>query len=166
MAEYIKRSHFFADFHAEGTLSSRIINPMLMGKPSMLGVVPVAIESSRFNNGSEQEWFLSSGPETGLFVIKGLKHIVEKIVIPGENHAKLSINDAVHAYGTFIHTNPTGYTAEDLAYGMVFDEPTNNVEYPAALLSIQNYDHHEPVLPVSIQKVNTLPMVKNPIHRP
>jgi hypothetical protein len=154
MADYPKRSHFFADFYAEGTLRSHALSPMLMGKPNTLGEVAIAIESSRFNNGNE--WFHSSGIETGLFVIQGIKHITDKSVMPGENHATIRMNDVVRAYGRFIH-NPTAYTVEDVAHGMSFDDANNSVEYKAALLTIPEYDHHEPILPVTIHKINALP---------
>jgi hypothetical protein len=158
MAEYPKRSQFFADFKAEGTINSRVLSPMLMGKPSELGALPVAVESSFFHNGNES--FISTGPETGLFVIRSLEHVIVKTVTPGKNHAILKLDDTVRAYGTFKHTSPTGYTAEDLAGGMIFDESNNSVEYPIALLSIQNYhnyDHYQPVLPVVIEKLHSLP---------
>jgi hypothetical protein len=150
-----KSSYLFADFYAEGTLVTKTINPKLMGKPAMLGEISVAIETSRFNNG--REWFRNTGPEMGLFVIQGLKHVYEKIVIPGEDHARLDMKDTVYAYGQFTHINPTGYSTEDLATGMKYDEETDSVGYKAAVLTVQNYDHHEPVLPISIQKLNTLP---------
>lgn len=157
MANSPKRSHFFADFHAEGTLSSKTLNPLLMGKPSMLGSVAIAIESSRFNNGSSTEWFYNTGPETGLFVIESLKQVFTKIVTPHEHHARIDTSETVYGYGTFIHGNPTGYTAEDLAYGMSHDAHINSVEYKAAMFTIENFDFHEPILPVTVQKLNAIP---------
>jgi hypothetical protein len=40
---------------------------------------------------------------------------------------------------------------------MSFDDANNSVEYKAALLTIPEYDHHEPILPVTIHKINALP---------
>lgn len=155
MANYPKRSHFFADFQAEGTLSSKTLNPLLMGKPSMLGSVAIAIEKSSFHNGDES--FYSTGPETGLFVIQSLKQVSTKLVTPHEDHARIGTSEIVYGYGTFLHGNPTGYTAEDLAKGMSHDEHINTVEYKAAMFTIKDFDFHEPVLHVTVQKLNALP---------
>lgn len=161
MAEYLKRSHFFADFSAEGTVVTKQLNPIVMGRreqestPDSLGTLSVSVDSSRFHNGNEL--FESLSLESGLFIIRSIQRAQEKIVTPLRHHAQFAITDSLHVYGTFIHLNPSGYTHENLAHGMSIDPESEGVLYEAAKLTIHDYSDPEPKVPVVIQKLNALP---------
>lgn len=156
MAEQI-HNHHFADFRAEGTISLKSVSRIVSGRSESevgsgtLGTVNVAIESSRFNNGNK--WFLSTGPENGLFVIHSIEHVLRKIIMPGRNHPTIQSFDILEASGSFTHINPTGYTADDLANGMHFDHEENSVGFAQAKLVVPDFSHHEPTLRVTIEKI-------------
>lgn len=161
MADYLKRSHFFADFHAEGSISTKQLNPILMGRPQneslpdSLGSLNVSLESSRFNNGNG--WFYSTAPETGLFVIRSIKQAQHKIVTPMQHHARLAFTDTIEVYGNFIHLDPSAYSGDNLAHGMPTDPDSEGVIYNTALLTVHDYSDPAPIIPITIQKLNALP---------